>query len=180
MLKKVPLELIKANRLLNFGPVTLITAKYREQHNVSTVAWVMSVSSNPPLVAIAITNKRFTYDLIKASREFVINIPSVSLKEAVTICGSTSGRELDKFAKAHLTPGHAKKVGAPIVEECFAHLECKVVDEKSVGDHILLVGDVIAAYAEENAIDQHGVIHVEQTTPLLHLGADQFGTVKRV
>ncbi|MFC1596182.1 flavin reductase family protein [Candidatus Margulisiibacteriota bacterium] len=180
MRKKQELERDRANRLLNYGPVSLITSKFKEQKNISTVSWTMPVSSNPALVAIAVTKKRFTYSLIKESREFIINIPTADLKKEVLFCGKTTGREMDKFEKSGLTPVAAKKVDAPIVDECFAHLECKVVDEISSGDHMLFIGDVIAVYSEEGSFGEDGVINLDKVNPLLHLGADHFGTVNKL
>jgi len=180
MKTKVDIDLSHANRLLNFGPVTLITSKFKEQKNVATVSWVMPISSSPPLVAIAITKKRFTYDLIRNSREFVINIPSKELLPVVTVCGMSSGRELDKFAKAGLIPGKGKKLEVPIIEECLGHLECKVVGETDAGDHVLFIGDIIAAYTDEGVLDTTDIINTDTAAPLLHLGKDQFGTILKL
>ncbi|MFH1428572.1 MAG: flavin reductase family protein [Candidatus Margulisiibacteriota bacterium] len=180
MANKIDIDKQKAGRLINYGPVTLVTSSFREQKNVASVAWAMPVSASPGLVAIAVTNKRFTYELIRESREFIINIPSQKMKEAVIFCGSTCGRELDKFSKAGLTPANSKKLDAPIVQECFAHIECKVVNEVLVGDHMLFVGDVIAVYADEGVMTANGTVDIEKFQPLIHLGAKEFAALKKI
>ncbi|MFC1478944.1 flavin reductase family protein [Candidatus Margulisiibacteriota bacterium] len=180
MANKIDIDKQKAGRLINYGPVTLVTSSFKEQKNVATIAWAMPVSASPGLVAIAVTNKRFTYELIRESREFIINIPTQKMKDVVLFCGSTCGRELDKFSKTGLTPVDSKKLDTPIVEECFAHIECKVVNEALVGDHMLFVGDVIAAYTDEGVMTAEDTIDIEKVQPLIHLGAKEFAGLKRV
>jgi len=151
MKKEIPVN--RANRLINHGPVVLITSAYKDQANVMTVAWHMPVSSRPPLVAIAVAESRFTDELIRRSEEFVINIPPRSLLKAVDLCGSVSGRDADKFKLAGLSRASAAKVRAPLIDECISHLECGVVNVFRVGDHDIFVGEVLAASAEEELFD---------------------------
>lgn len=180
MYSKEKIDIKYAHRLLNFGPVVLITSKSKENLDVSTVSWCMPVSYSPFLVAVAFTKKRFTYDLIHESREFVVNIPTASMIEAVQACGQNSGRDTDKFTKTGLSVSSSLHLDTPFVNECIAHLECKVTEEISTGDHMLIVGDVIAATAALGVFDQNGAIDVDQVKPLLHLGADRFATLAKL
>lgn len=178
MKEKVTHNKSEARRILNFGPVTLLSSAHKGQQNVAAVAWVMPVSSNPALVTCALTKSRFSYELIHQSQEFVLNIPPVSLHEAVVLCGSSTGKDHDKFFNVGLTPEKAKKVSAPIVEECVAHIECKVVQEVEAGDHVLFIGEVVTVQADKGIISDNGLFNIEKARPLIHLGADRFAELK--
>jgi len=180
MYSKEIIEMKYAHRLLNFGPVVLVTSKSRDNVDVSTVSWCMPVSYNPFLVAVAFTKKRFTYELIHESREFVINIPTASMSESVLACGQISGRETDKFTNTGLSCSSSQKLDTPFIDECIAHLECKVTEEISTGDHMLIIGDVISATAALGVFDQNGAIDIDEVKPLLHLGADRFATLAKL
>jgi len=176
---KVKVPLSRALRLINPGPVVLITSHYKDKTNVMSAAWVTPLSFNPPLVGIAIHPARFSHDLIKRSEQFVINIPGPSLMKAVEICGSFSGKDVDKFEKAGITATDATEVEAPLIEECLGHLECVVVDAYSVGDHTLFVGQVVAASVEEEAFDETWLLEEEEGKPLHHLGGRYYSFLEK-
>ncbi|MFQ6014151.1 MAG: flavin reductase family protein [Anaerolineae bacterium] len=176
MKREVPLS--SANRLLNNGPVVLVTAMHRGQPNVMTVAWVTPLSFDPPLVGVAISPRAFTHQMIKQSEFFVLNVPGRSLAEQVEKCGRVSGQEVDKFAVVGLTPTDAVEVEAPWIEECLAHLECGVVNAITLGDHTLFVGRVITAWAEEEAFEETWLLEEEELKPLHHLGASFYGVLE--
>jgi flavin reductase (DIM6/NTAB) family NADH-FMN oxidoreductase RutF len=126
--------------------------------NIMTAAWTIQLSTEPPLYGILISPKRYTYELITKTKEFVINIPTKNIKEKVMACGNTSGRNVDKFKQTGLTPIPAKKVKAPWIKECIIHLECKLVDQHPCGDHTLLVGEIQTAYIDKEAFDIENLI----------------------
>ncbi|MEM4633694.1 MAG: flavin reductase family protein [Candidatus Anstonellaceae archaeon] len=131
--------------------VVLVTAASGEKSNLTAVEWFMPVAEKPLMVALSLANTSLTLDLICSSMEFVLAIPSERLKEAVLLCGSTSGKYIDKFEEAKLTQGKAKKVSAPLVEEAVANYECKVLTYHSCGDHTLIIGEVVEAhFAKQN------------------------------
>ncbi|PCN50046.1 flavin reductase [Candidatus Geothermarchaeota archaeon ex4572_27] len=168
-------------RLLYPCQVALITAAHGGRRDVMTSS-AMPVSFKPPLLAVSISPKRFTYELIKAQGEFVVNVAPRSLMDKALLCGLKSGREVDKFEEVGLTPGRAKRVDVPIVEECLAHLECRVVREVEAGDHSLFIGEVLAAYAADDMLarDDDGIALWDLTKAevLLHVGGAYF-TVAR-
>lgn len=170
MKREIPLS--KANRLLNSGPVVLVSTHYKGKSNIMTVAWQMPVSQAPPLVAISVRESRYSHTLIEKSREFVLNIPTIELLSVVDYCGSVSGRELDKFKEMNLTPVPAKKVSAPLIGECVGHLECKLSSSHEAGDHTVFVGEVVSASAEETLFDEHWM--VEKAKLIHHLGGDLY------
>ncbi len=154
----------KLYRILYPMRVVLVTSRHGSKENVISVAWCFPLSSNPPLFGICIEKKRFSYDLIHASREFAINIPGEELKDAVFICGRTSGKESDKFKLAKLTKEKGM-LGAPLIKECLASIECEVVEEKEIGDHVLFVGNA------------KNVIKRKEGRGLYHSGEDEIKVV---
>lgn len=176
---KIPIDLAKAYRLLEPGPVVLVTAQYRGERNVMTAAWVMPVSSSPPLVALAVFPAHYSHDLIVKGGDFVLNIPARPLAEKVHRTAMVSGRDADKFLTIGLTPFEATRVNSPRIAECMAHLECGVVEKYEVGDHTLFIGEIVAAAAEESAFD--GEVWTgadESVTPLQHLGKNMYALMK--
>lgn len=120
--------------------------------NIIAVSFCMPVSKVPPLVACAIGKQAFSCSLIEASREFVVNVPSTKLEEAVYFCGFHSGRDTDKFKETGLIPEPGRSVAVPSIRDCIAAMECVVRDVFSTGDKKLFVGEVVAAYAEEEVV----------------------------
>lgn len=170
MKKEIPLD--SANRLINNGPVVLVSCQQADQPNVFTVAWNMPVSHEPPLVAISCGASNYSHEVIMETEEFVLNVPDARIVEPTFRCGTISGAETDKFEATGLTPAPAKEVESPIVEECVGHLECKLIEKPDAGDHSIFVGEVLAAYAEADKFDE--VWQVEQTGILHHLGGNNF------
>lgn len=156
--------------LLYPRPVVLVSCvDSKGRRNIITLAWSMPVSFNPPMVAVSIGFQRESYRMIKESGEFVVNVPPSKLVKAVLFCGTTSGRDVDKFSEAGLTAAPARRVRAPIIAECIAHLECKVEKAIEAGDHMIFIGRVLEAYAEED-------FNARRKEILLHLGGDKFTT----
>jgi flavin reductase (DIM6/NTAB) family NADH-FMN oxidoreductase RutF len=144
------------NNLFQAGPpsvVVMVTAADTDgRANIITLGMYMPISHTPPLVCIGIAPRRFSHNLIARSGEFVVNIPSIDLVHEMHFCGTKSGRDLDKFTAKRLTPIPASKVGPPLINECIGHLECRVVQTHTCGDHTLFIGEVIAASADERVL----------------------------
>lgn len=161
--------------MLNPGFVVLLSAAHGGRQNVMTLAWHMPVSFNPPLVAISVAPTRFTAGLIRASGSFVLNVPGYNLLPAVQYCGTVSGREGDKFARAGLTPVPAKAIPAPLVAECVGHIECRVAASYEAGDHLIFVGEVAAASAAEGLFDgMWRLVGAAEVLPVAHLGGTNY------
>jgi len=143
--------------------------------NITTIAWAMPTSGNPPLVAISVSPQRHSHSLIEESGEFIINVPTLEQLQAVYACGSFSGRSFDKFKKAGLTPIPAKKVKAPAIRECIAHVECVVDSQVKTGDHTVLIGKVVAAYATVGVFTERFVL--ESARMLYHAGGNNFAVL---
>lgn len=143
--------------------------------NVTTVAWAMPTSGNPPLVAVSLSPQRHSHTLIEESQEFVINIPTLELLQSVYACGTFSGRSFDKFKKAGLTPMPAKKVKAPTIRECIAHIECELDSQITTGDHTVFVGKIVAAYANQGVFTER--YSLEAAKMLYHAGGNNFAVL---
>ena len=150
----VPVDLGKAYRLINHGPTVLVSAAHGDRRNVMAAAWNMPLDFSPPKVAVVIDRKTFTRELIEASGEFALCVPTRAQIEAVCLVGSASGREQDKFAQAGLSAFAGSKTGAPLVEGCVAWLECRLLDEPEMAQRYdLFLAEVVAAWADERLFD---------------------------
>lgn len=150
---KIPLS-SRFGGLVGPKPTVLVTCCNPEgKVDIITVAAVTVASHEPPMFVISIKENRYSHNLIKAAGEFVINVPSIGLIEAVDLCGTLSGRDVDKFKEAHLTPEDGQVVSAPMIKECPINIECKVVASVKPGTHTLFVGQVVAAHVEEGLFD---------------------------
>ena len=130
----------------------LVVSAYEGKVNVMAADWVMPVSYEPFRIGVSLSPKRLTYELIKKSGEFVIAVPSLDLKDRVLRAGSVSGRDEDKSTLFRF--GKGKKVSVPIIEECVANIECILRDDINLGDHHLIVGDVVAEDFADFAYDE--------------------------
>ena len=176
MSEKINVEISSAYRLLHPMHTILVSCVGKKgKPNVLPLAWAMPTSHNPPLVAISIAPNRYSHDLIKETKEFVINLPTVEIVKETLACGKTSGKNHDKFSETGLTPMPAKKVKAPIIKECLAHLECKLHSQFKTGDHTIFVGEVVEAYAKKGVFTDKYDINKAQM--LFHLGGNVFATL---
>lgn len=123
-------------------------AEHEGRRSICPLAWTMRTSSTPPMMAISMAPSRFTHSLIEGAGAFVLAYPGRELAQATATCGTHSGRDIDKFAQAGVTALPGRRVAAPLVAECVANLECRVVDRFSSGDHSIFVGEVAAAWTQ--------------------------------
>jgi flavin reductase (DIM6/NTAB) family NADH-FMN oxidoreductase RutF len=151
--------------LLEPGPVVLVTTMRNGRPNVMTMSWHTMLEFEPPLVGCVISNRNYTFGRLKATKECVINIPTVELADKVVGCGNTTGAKVDKFASFGLTPKTGKRVKAPLIEECYANLECRVADTRMVPKYCLFVLEVLKAWIDP-AVKNPRTIH--------HLGMGHF------
>lgn len=153
----------KLYRMLYPMRVVLITARHGEKDNIMPAAWCYPMSADPPIFGVAIAKKRYTYGLIRGSKAYGINLASPEMKEGVRICGSKTGKEKDKFALTGWKRENGKKT--VLIADSPASIECEVIDEYEVGDHVIFVGKAI------NAVTRRGA------KGLYHKGGEEFETV---
>jgi flavin reductase (DIM6/NTAB) family NADH-FMN oxidoreductase RutF len=143
-MKSLPLS--EVYRLIEPGPVVMLTTTRNGRNNVMTMSWHTMMEFEPPLIGCIVSNRDYTFNILKATKECVIAIPTVELAAKVVRVGNTSGKDIDKFKTFGLTPIPASRVKAPLIEECYANLECKVVDTAMVNKYNLFVLEVKKAW----------------------------------
>lgn len=174
--RKVRVARKLAYRFLHPRHTVLVTCVNKAgKANIITLAWSMPTSIDPPMVVISIAPKRLSHRMIKKTGEFVINVPTMKIVKKTLFCGRISGVKCDKFKKAPLTAAPAKKVRPPIIKECIAHLECKLVQTIPTGDHTLFVGEVVAAYVNRGIFNK--TFNAKKVKPIFHMGGDSFVTI---
>ena len=140
--------LSKVYQLIEPGPVVLLTTAQHGKANIMTMSWHMMVEFEPPMIACVVSNANCSFQALRSTRECVIAIPARQLAAKVVRVGNCSGREIDKFQKVRLTPMRARYVAAPLVGECFANFECRVIDTRLVKDYNLFILQVLKAWID--------------------------------
>jgi flavin reductase (DIM6/NTAB) family NADH-FMN oxidoreductase RutF len=141
-----------------------------DEYNIITLSWVGTICTNPPMCYVSIRPERYSYDIIKRTMEFVINITTEELARATDWCGVKSGRDFNKFKETGLTPGKALVVDAPIIEQSPLSIECKVKEIIPLGSHHMFVADVVNVKADDRYIDpKTGKFHLDQSHPIAYL-----------
>lgn len=135
----------KIRQLLEPGPTVLVTSAWNDEVNVMTLGWHMVMEFNPSLIACLISSGNHSFELIRRSRECAINVPTVELKNEVVAIGNCTGLEVDKFAAFNLTAEPATFIDAPLIAECYANLECRLVDSHLVKKYNVFIFEVVSA-----------------------------------
>ncbi len=156
-MKDFPLS--EVYKLLEPGPVVLLTTEQRGRHNVMTMSWHMMVDFTPPLIACVVSNGDYSFAALRATKECVIAIPDVSLAEKVVKIGNCSGSDTDKFSEFALTPARAEKVAAPLIDECLANLECRVIDTRFANKYCIFILEVVKAWKNPAKFDAKTIHH---------------------
>ena len=153
----------KGSVVLNPVPVVLITSRNKEgKDNVFTVGWAGTVCTRPPMLSISIRPERLSYDYIKESMEFVVNIPHAGMAKKVDFCGVRSGRKLDKIKEMGFTMKECDNINVAYIEECPINIECRVRQIIPFGSHDMFIADVLSSHINEDLIDENGKIHFEK------------------
>jgi flavin reductase (DIM6/NTAB) family NADH-FMN oxidoreductase RutF len=154
-------------------PAALIAAAHDGERGLMTVAWIGMASGTPPTIGMAVRASRNTFRLIEASGEFTVNVPRVGMEAAVDFCGIVSGRGVDKFAGAGLTPADASVVSAPLVAECPFNIECRVAGVHEMGEYRLVLGEIVETHAEQDVLTSTGKVDIGLLDPLLYVPGTQ-------
>ena len=153
---------------------TIVTVHAGGRDNCMAVAWHSSISVNPPLFGVSIAPKRRTMEMIRESGEFGINFMSIEKAELVAAVGGRSGKEVDKFDKWHIEKGKSLKTSAPVLKDAYACYECRLVDEKAYGDHIWIVGEIVATHYDQEMFDEKQLLDLERVSPALYMGGENY------
>ena len=148
--------------------------------NIITIAWTGTVCTNPPMVSISVRKSRYSYEMLKNTGEFVINLTTEKLAFATDYCGVKSGRDVDKFREMKLTRGKASFVKAPLIEEAPVNIECRVTSVQELGSHVLFLADVLAVHADEAYMDENGKFDLQKANPLVYSHGEYFAVGKKL
>ncbi len=155
-------RVLKPGAMLAPAPAVMVSCGDMEKSNIITIAWTGIVNSNPPMTYISVRPERHSYEIIKNSGEFVINLTTKNLVFATDYCGVKSGRDIDKFEQMKLTKEKASKVSAPMIAESPINLECRVKDIIHLGSHDMFLAEIVAVNVSESIIDASGGIRFEK------------------
>ena len=172
-----PLDELEASRLLNGGPVALLTTRWRDKTNVMPVIWHTPLSRVPPLIGVVVHPGRYTHDMIRFSESFALNFPARDLLNHAHYFGSVSGEEVGKLENARLPTFRASKIEAPLIEHCVAWVECGLEDTHRIGDHTLFIGRVLVVQADDEAFDETWLVDDPDHKPLHYLGGDRYAVL---
>lgn len=170
----------KAGTMISPVPPALISSGTIKKHNVMTAAWTGIICSEPVITYVSIRPSRYSYEIIKKHKEFVINLPTVKIAHAVDTIGVKSGRDIDKFALTGLTAEPSSQVKAPQVAECPVSLECKVIDIRPYGTHDMFVAEVVAVNVDEKYVNEDGALDLEKAGLLAYAHGFYYALGKKI
>ena len=151
-----------------------------ERPNIITVAWAGTVCSSPAMVSISVRKERYSYDILKETGEFVINLITRDLTYATDFCGVRSGRDVDKFAQMHLTPLPSQHISAPGIAESPVNLECKVTQVIPLGSHDMFLAEVLGVTVDEKYMDENGKFHLNDAGLVAYSHGEYFELGKKL
>ena len=143
-------------------PAVLVSCGTYEKSNLITVAWTGIINSDPPMCYISVRKERYSYNLIRENKEFIINLTNQKLVRATDWCGVRSGSKYDKFKEMNLSKEKAEHVKCPAVAESPVSIECKVVEEKDLGSHTMFMAEILSIDVEEKYIDNKGAFDISK------------------
>lgn len=169
-------EFWKPGNMLYPLPAVMVTCQDNEKKpNIITVAWTGTVCSDPAMVSVSIRKERYSYDMIKNSREFVINLVTKDLVRKADYCGVKSGRDVDKFKEIKLTPVKAKLVSAPLIGESPVNIECRVKDIIPLGSHDMFLAEVVSVAVNKQLMDKSGRFHLNKAGLIVYSHGEYYG-----
>lgn len=152
-----------------------------EEYNIITIAWTGTLCSDPPMCYISVRPQRHSYEILRRTREFVINLTTRPLAFATDWCGVRSGRQYQKFEEMHLTPGPATVIKAPIIVEAPINIECRVTEIKRLGTHDMFIAEVVNVKADERYLDPRtGAFDLTKAEPLVFAHGQYFSLGKKI
>ena len=171
----------KAGNMLYPLPAVMVSVTDgKGKDNIITVAWAGTVCTNPPMVSISVRPERFSYQMIRDTGEFVINLTTEELAFATDYCGVKSGKDVDKFRETGLTREKADIVKAPMIKESPVSIECKVKEIKELGSHHMFIAEVVAVHADEKYMDENNRFDLNKAKPLVYSHGEYMGTGKKI
>lgn len=173
-------KILAAGTLLAPLPAVMVSCGTKEKANILTIAWTGIINTKPPMTYISVRPSRHSYDIIKESGEFVINLTTSKLVNEADFCGVRSGRDIDKPLKCGLHLEQGSAVSAPIITESPLSLECKVKEIKPLGTHDMFIADIVAVNVDERYIDSKGKINLQQSGLMAYSHGEYFALGRKL
>ena len=165
----------KPGNMLNPVPVVMVSvADKKGNNNIITVAWAGTICTNPPMLSISVRPERHSYNIIKETGEFVVNLTTEELAFACDYCGVTSGRDVNKDEKLNLTPLKMQNVNAPGIAESPVNIECKVREIKELGSHHMFIADVVGVTVDDKYMDEKNKFNINETGLVMYSHGEYF------
>lgn len=165
----------KAGNMLNPVPAVMVSVSDGNgKNNIITVAWAGTICTNPPMLSISVRPERYSYEIIKSTKEFVVNLTTKDLVRACDYCGVTSGRDVDKFEKMKLTPINLQNVSVPGIKESPVNIECRVKKIEELGSHTMFIADVVGVTVDDEYMDEKGKFNINDTGLVMYSHGEYF------
>ncbi|WP_238907330.1 flavin reductase family protein [Clostridium sp. YIM B02506] len=170
----------KGSVILNPVPVVLITSRNKNgDENVFTVGWTGTLCTKPPVLSISVRPERLSYEYIKETMEFVVNLPTASMVKAVDYCGVKSGKTVDKIKEMNFNLVESTNINVPYIKDCPVNIECRVREIMSLGTHDVFIADVLGSHVDESLIDEKGKIHFEEANLISYCHGEYYPLPKK-
>ena len=165
----------KAGNMLNPVPAVMVSVSDGNgKNNIITVAWAGTICTNPPMLSISVRPERYSYEMIKSTKEFVVNLTTKDLVRACDYCGVTSGRDVDKLEKMKLTPIKLPNVSVPGIKESPVNIECRVKKIEELGSHTMFIADVVGVTVDDKYMDEKGKFNINNTGLVMYSHGEYF------
>jgi flavin reductase (DIM6/NTAB) family NADH-FMN oxidoreductase RutF len=161
-------------------PAVMVSCGTMEKSNIITVAWTGILNTDPAMVYISVRPSRYSYNIIKESKEFVINLTTEDLVKATDWCGVKTGAKVDKFKEMNLTKEKANFLNCPMIKESPVSVECKVKEIRDLGSHSMFIAEVVAINADEKYIDDKGAFDISKCDLIAYLNGHYYSMGKKL
>lgn len=169
----------KAGNMIYPLPAVMVSCADKEGNsNIITVAWTGTVCTNPPMAYISVRPERHSYQMIRETGEFIINLTTKELAYATDFCGVRSGRDVDKFAEMKLTKIKASHVNAPMIGESPVNIECRVTEVKELGSHHMFLAEVLAVHVDDAYMNENQKFELGKAEPLVYSHGEYYSTAQ--
>lgn len=171
----------KPGNMLYPLPVVMVSCKRKDERpNIITVAWAGTICTNPAMLSISVKPERYSYDIIKESGEFVVNLVTKDMAYETDFCGVKSGKDIDKFKELGLKEAESKIVKVPGIDKSPVNIECKVVEVKELGSHSMFIAKAVSVNVNEALIDETGRFNLNQADLLTYSHGEYYSLGKKV
>ncbi len=178
--KRIEKEYWKPGNMLYPLPAVMVSLKGNPEPNILTIAWTGTCCTNPPMVYISVRPERYSYQLLKQTREFVINLTTKDLAFATDYCGVKSGKDTNKFKDLGLTPVASRYVEVPSILEAPVNMECRVKEILPLGSHHLFLAEVLGVTVDKRYLDEQGKFHLQAADLLAYSHGDYFALGEKI